>query len=182
MASVQQSALIVEVPEAEALVANWRIRHDPVASEGIPAHITVLFPFVPPEELGAVTLETLAAVTASVVPFEYSLDSIEEFPGAIWLRPDPDEPFRDLTQRVWTAFPEHPPYEGRFPDSQPHLTIVQTDSQEEQASLRTELNAEIREHLPIRCAAAVLSLFLCDESGRWTRHHVLDFGGRQTSE
>ena len=44
-------------------------------------------------------------------------------PGAIWLRPDPDRPFRDLTRQLWSAFPTYPPCGGRFPDSRPHLTI-----------------------------------------------------------
>lgn len=39
-----------------------------------------------------------------------------------WLAPEP-EPIRSLTAAVWHAFPDQPPYEGRFDDIVPHLTI-----------------------------------------------------------
>ena len=42
---VLRSGLIIEVPEAETAVAAWRERLDPQAVLGVPAHITVLFPF-----------------------------------------------------------------------------------------------------------------------------------------
>jgi hypothetical protein len=43
------SALIIEVPEAEAAVQRHRQRLDANAPLGIPAHITVLAPFMPPD-------------------------------------------------------------------------------------------------------------------------------------
>ncbi|HEX9447459.1 MAG TPA: hypothetical protein VF920_05740 [Dongiaceae bacterium] len=39
-----QSAL---VPEAEALVGALRARFDPSASQCVPAHVTLLYPFLP---------------------------------------------------------------------------------------------------------------------------------------
>ena len=42
-----RSALILPVPEAEPLLAQWRARWDPNASLGVPAHLTLLFPFLP---------------------------------------------------------------------------------------------------------------------------------------
>ena len=40
-----ESALVVLVPEAEWLVAPFRQKYDPVATEGVSAHITVNYPF-----------------------------------------------------------------------------------------------------------------------------------------
>jgi hypothetical protein len=42
----------------------------------------------------------------------------------LWLAPEPDEPFLQLTASVWRAFPSHPPYEGAFVDHIPHLTVA----------------------------------------------------------
>jgi hypothetical protein len=56
-----QSGLIIEVPEAEPAVRQHRERLDASAPLGIPAHITVLFPFMPPETIGAATLTRQAA-------------------------------------------------------------------------------------------------------------------------
>jgi hypothetical protein len=44
------SALVVLVLEAEASVKPFRDRHDPSAAAGMPAHITLLYPFKPPDE------------------------------------------------------------------------------------------------------------------------------------
>jgi hypothetical protein len=45
MASQATTALVILVPEAEALVKAFRERYDPSAAEGMPAHVTVLYPF-----------------------------------------------------------------------------------------------------------------------------------------
>ena len=58
------SGLIVEVPEAEPAVARLRERLDASAPLGIPAHITVLFPFMPPGTIGPAALAGLAATFA----------------------------------------------------------------------------------------------------------------------
>ena len=41
-----QSCLILEVPEAEAAVGQHREKLDAIARLGVPAHFTVLFPFM----------------------------------------------------------------------------------------------------------------------------------------
>ena len=41
----RRTALIVEVPEAEPAVGALRLEHDRSAARGVPAHITILFPF-----------------------------------------------------------------------------------------------------------------------------------------
>jgi hypothetical protein len=46
-----ESALVVVVPEAEAAVNAHRRRLDPAAAWGVPAHVTVLYPFAPPHTL-----------------------------------------------------------------------------------------------------------------------------------
>jgi hypothetical protein len=40
-----ESAIIVPVPAVEPLVSQWRQRFDVSARHGVPAHITVLYPF-----------------------------------------------------------------------------------------------------------------------------------------
>ena len=45
-----ESAILVPVPEAGPVVGRLRARLDRSASRGVPAHVTVLYPFVPPEQ------------------------------------------------------------------------------------------------------------------------------------
>ena len=114
---VRETGLLVEVPEAAHLVASWRARYDPVTTRGIPAHVTALWPFVAPEEIDAAVIDGLRAALRTVEPFEFELDHVNEFPGVVWLHPEPDVPFRSLTRAIWMAFPDYPPYRGAFPDS-----------------------------------------------------------------
>ena len=60
-----QGVLLVEVPEAEPAVARHRERLDANAPLGIPAHITVLFPFTPPEVIGPPVLGDLGRRTTN---------------------------------------------------------------------------------------------------------------------
>ncbi len=54
-----RSALLVEVPEAEPLVRQWRMDLDPHAALRVPAHITLLFPFAPPPLISTTILDRL---------------------------------------------------------------------------------------------------------------------------
>ena len=117
-----QTALIVSVPAAEAVVGEHRRRLDVAASWGVPAHVTVLYPFVEPvraRDPGVIT--AVGAAVGTVTAFSCSFRRTAWFgDDALWLDPDPAQPFRDLTAAVWRAFPDHPPYGGA------HDTVVPT--------------------------------------------------------
>ncbi len=66
-----RSGLIIEVPEAEPAVHRYRERLDANAPLGIPAHITVLAPFMPPETIDAGTLAGLGRLFAEVSRFRF---------------------------------------------------------------------------------------------------------------
>jgi len=62
---VRRSGLIVEVPEAEPAVARWRAQLDPLAAQGVPAHVTVLYPFLPVTEIDGQVRSRLTALFAA---------------------------------------------------------------------------------------------------------------------
>jgi len=41
-----QTAIIVPVPEAESAMSRWREKFDDSARAGVPAHVTVIAPFL----------------------------------------------------------------------------------------------------------------------------------------
>ncbi len=172
---VGETALIIEVPEAEQLVRPWRAEHDPAASRGVPAHITVLYPFAPPGQLDIEDSLALRQLVANTKRFDFELTAVDEFPGAIWLRPEPDDPFRQLTRQLWEAFPDYPPYGGRYPDSQPHLTLAIVADGHEQARLATEIRDDLDAQLPISASATWLSVFTRPTGGHWQRAQSLPF-------
>lgn len=120
----RQTALIAEIPAAEPLVGRHRGRLGPNAALGVPAHVTILAPFMPVSRLGPAELAQLSALFAGVAPFDVRLDHTDWFGTTVlWLGPQDPAPFRAMTALVFAQFPEFPPFEGRHDDVVPHLTV-----------------------------------------------------------
>jgi 2'-5' RNA ligase len=157
-----RSALIAEVPEAEPAVHDWRTKYDN-AELGIPAHITLLFPFFPADQLDDQIMAELRDLFAAQPAISFGLRKLMVFPDeTVWLAPEPSEPFRRLTALIVERYPDYPPYEGIHDEIIPHLTVTSGD-----ASLRTEVEADLAPHLPISAETREVTLLVEDESGRW---------------
>jgi 2'-5' RNA ligase superfamily len=148
-----QSAVLVPVPEAERVVSPHRSRLDGAAALGVPAHVTVLFPFVPPTAITPAVTDALAAAVASVGAFGCEFGGPSWFgEDVLYLAPRPDEPFRALTRAVCAAFPGYLPYGGAFPDSVPHLTVGERPPGGVEALRAAE--AAVLPQLPVRARAS----------------------------
>ncbi|MBT0769322.1 2'-5' RNA ligase family protein [Kineosporia sp. J2-2] len=120
----EQSALIVPVPETEPVVGPYRATMDANAAKGVPAHVTVLYPFLSPSMIDDDVRTTLRDLFATHSPFEVSFREVRWFGDAVtWLAPEPNDAFRRLTAAVWGHFPDTPPYAGEHDGDNPHLTI-----------------------------------------------------------
>jgi 2'-5' RNA ligase superfamily len=160
-----ESALIVEVPAAEPVVGRHRSELDANARLGIPAHITVLAPFMPTSRLGAEERARLGSLLSAVQAFDFELDRTDWFGTTVlWLAPQDPAPFRRLTDAVFAAFPDFPPFEGRFDDVVPHLTVGFESPVE--ALRRAE--RDITSSLPVLGRAdAVTLMHELSPGGRW---------------
>ena len=76
-----RTALVIVVTVAEPLVGEVRARYDPVAAHGMPPHVTVLYPFVPPppsdDDILSLEGNTLRGVGDSMwdgAPSEFLID------------------------------------------------------------------------------------------------------------
>lgn len=178
---VRESGLVIQVPEVEPVVGALRERLDPLARLGVPAHVTVLYPFVPPEELDETTLDLLRRTFAVLPAFDFVLDQTRWFgEEVLWLSADDDRPFRQLTSCAFAAFPDHAPYDGQFgTDPNPHLTI---GVGAEPAELR-EAERRLQPHLPMTGVATSVSLLVQDDLGLWSRQDRFPLAapGRQPS-
>jgi hypothetical protein len=56
-----ESAVIIPIPEVEPIVGPLRLHYDRAAHLGVPAHITLLYPFCPPQTVSA-EIKTLARI------------------------------------------------------------------------------------------------------------------------
>jgi 2'-5' RNA ligase superfamily len=72
-----------QCPMAEALMKAFRDKYDPSAAAGMPAHITLLYPFKPPAELAADVLDSLHNCFSRFLPFSYSLVAVRRFPAEV---------------------------------------------------------------------------------------------------
>lgn len=146
-----ESAVIVPVREAEPAVGHLRSRLDPSAAWGVPAHVTVLYPFVPPALIDAGVLAQVGEAIRTVATFRATFTRIEWFGDqVVWLAPEPARAFADLTAAVCERFPDYPPYGGTFADVVPHLTVGDGAPA---AELRRAEEA-VRGHLPISTEVA----------------------------
>ncbi len=168
-----ESALIVPVPESEPVVKDLRVRYDPAASAGVPAHITVLYPFLAPAELDDSILAELKALFSGIDSFPFNLSGIGRFPDVIYLTPDPPNPFVRLTAAIATRWPETPPYGGAHDEIVPHLTVAHTPD----VSVAEEVRRTTEPSLPVVCTARRVWL-MTSRDGRWTLRGRFPFGRR----
>jgi 2'-5' RNA ligase len=167
--------LVVLVPEAESLVGSFRERYDPAAAAGMPAHITTLYPFKPPAEIDGGIMNKLTSIIGASQPFDYAIGENRRFPGVLYLAPQQSEPFRQLTNSLWQAFPETPPYGGQYSEIVPHLTVAFLADEKLLDVVEKELLRTVAEKLPIRGKATEVAL-MDNESGRWRVRAKLSLG------
>ncbi len=174
--NIPQSALRVPVPEAEPWVKNLRERYDPTAAVGMPAHITVLFPFISPDLIADSDLARATETFQLFRPFEFRLGQVGRFPESLYLVPEPDEPFISLTEAIVREFPEYPPYDGKFTEIIPHLTVANR-SAEFSAIAAAESLAIMKDLGPVHAICDVVELYE-NSSGywRWAQSFPLEGG------
>lgn len=169
-----ESAFAVNVPEAEPFVGALRSRLDPSAALGMPAHITVLYPFMPPEEITQEVLGNIRRALCSVSPFSFALARVARFPGALYVAPEPAAPFVALTRRLVDQFPGYLPYGGRHAGIVPHLTVAQAAEAEHDVA-EAHLSARLPgAGIPATCSEVVL---IENSSGLWKPMHSFPLSG-----
>jgi hypothetical protein len=77
-----ESAVLVVVLPADPAVAEHRRRFDLAAGWGVPAHVTVLYPFVPPSAIDERVLDRLGQAVAAIPRFR------AEWPTMGWFGTD----------------------------------------------------------------------------------------------
>jgi len=167
---VSETHLILPVPAAEALVGTYRARLDPNAIVGVPAHITLLGPFVDRDELRRQDLTDLADLFAATPSIRFALVRVARFEHALYLEPQPAEPFVALTEALWRRWPDHPPYGGAHREVVPHLTVAVGESAFE------AVRAALEPRLPLSAEAREAWLIVRTQAGSWAVHRRFALG------
>jgi 2'-5' RNA ligase len=142
----------------------------------MPAHITLLYPFKSPGEIDERLIHALHHCFFHFMPFEFRLTTIKRFPGEVlYLAPEPEEPFRQLTLAIWRCHPETPPYGGRYSTVVPHLTAAHLIGEEGFGEVAHEFEQASQGRLPIQAEAAKVAL-MDTRSGRWEMNTTFKLG------
>jgi 2'-5' RNA ligase len=169
-------ALVILVPEAELIVHSFRERLDPSARQEMPAHITILYPFLSGHSIEGAARVDLEDLFRAHPQFNFSLREVKRFPGVLYLAPEPSEPFDRLIAEVCKKFQEWPPYAGSVGRPVPHLTIADVGQRLDLDSIEREflsLNAAL---LPVSATAKTVTLMALRDS-KWQRKYAFALRG-----
>ena len=169
--AVGQTAVIVPVSAAEPIVGRWRTRFDPAAAAGVPAHVTIIYPFLSGQDIDDNVVCEVRRLVAHHRSFTVTFADCGQFPDVLFLVPDPDGPFRALTSDLFRRWPDAPPYGGLITDPVPHLTITHGASPKDAA----QAEVDVRARLPFTCPIQEAWLIGFDGM-RWTRWVSLPLG------
>ncbi len=161
-----ESALVILVPEVESLVESFRNQYDPSAAIGIPAHVTVLYPFRTPRDLTADVIQDLEKLFANLPAFQAAFTELRRFPNVLYLSPEPADPFRLLVKTVSERFPDTPPYGGQFTEITPHLTVAQVNVPQRLEEIAKAFERAAVHRLPIPAKIKEIAL-MENSSGFW---------------
>jgi 2'-5' RNA ligase len=155
---VVQSAVIIRA-RLPAGLERRRRRSVPDAVEGLPAHLTMLYPFVDPDGLDRAVRRRIAAVAADHDPFAYQLVERARWPDVIYVAIAPVDPFVALQADLGAAFPDYPIYgEPAGFAFVPHVTIAEGPSIDDPATAADPAWAA----LPRRARATALEIITSD--------------------
>ena len=168
-----ESAVIVPVLQADGLLRPWRARWEPPAPVGIPAHVTLAYPFLSADELGTDALSGLDAIFGAQPPISVRLAGVGRWPGIVYLAPDPAEPFVALAEQVQERFPSCVrPGSGTVV---PHVTALRSNDDrvlDEAASVlaaRLPLDCRLSEAWLVQAAGDKRAWLVSEGTGeRWT--------------
>ena len=164
------SALYLEVPAADPLVSPHRLRWDG-AGAVVPAHVTVLYPFLDPAAISEEVHAALARIASDVAAFDVRFERVGRFTDAVWLAPEPVGPIAALTDAVAARWPDHPPYGGAFDEVIHHLTVADGAPPE----VLERLEIELADLLPISQPVRELVLAV-RRRGTWTERARYSLG------
>jgi hypothetical protein len=164
--------VVVAVRAAEPVVSTWRERFDSSAAQGMPAHITALYPFLPEARLTREAVAELRELCAAVPALDVAFRRTGRFPGVLYLDPEPADGLRELTVAVAERWPEAPPYGGAFDDVIPHLTVAHDAGED----VLRQIEADVLGRLPVSARLAEACLYVFDGE-RWRVRARMPFHG-----
>jgi 2'-5' RNA ligase len=159
------TALVVPVRAADPVIGEHRRAHTPSGKQGMPAHATLLAPFIHASRLDSLDRHRLSDTVGRFPAFDLRLSAFGTFEhiGCLWLAPQPRKQFVEMTKALLEIYPEveYPPESAA--EIVPHVTIGSRLTEEQQEEIKRELQPK----LPIRGRVDRVVLYERDAKGGW---------------
>lgn len=165
------TGLVLLVPAIDPAVQRWRRQYDPVAGYGMPAHVTVCYPWQSIVEVGTEDRAALSEIAAATRPVELTFARFGRFDETLWLDPQPSDLIVALTDRIVARWPGFPPYGGAFDEVVPHLTLADGSGDRAFAAV----HAALEPLLPLHARIPALTLMVLADD-RWAVESQYPFG------
>jgi 2'-5' RNA ligase len=169
-----QTALVIVLDDAQPFDDVRRDFAVETFAQGIPFHVTLLYPFAPRDQLTGELLRELRSFFAARKPFSFELARLAAWPRVVYAVPEPDDELRACMSALFERFPQWPPYGGEFTDVVPHATLGEDV---DAAAVFPEIDRRVAGHLPRRCQARDVTLLEEFAPKRWRERARFPFGG-----
>ena len=169
-----ESALVLVLENARPFEDVRREFARGAVAQGIPFHVTLLYPFAPADEITDPLLEDTRAFFAEREPFDFALTRVAAWPRVVYAVPDPDRPLRECMQALHARFPDWPPYSGAHADVIPHATLGEDV---DAPRVLPEVERLLAAHLPRRYRSEAATLLQERAPGEWRTRERFLLGG-----
>lgn len=169
------TAILIPIHQLEPALRPFRDRHLRGSATKLPPHVTVFYPFLPPEQIDDAARARLKALFASLPPIACTLGTTGRFAqgSVLYLAPEPAEPFLALGRKIGQTFPAAGP-DRREPVM--HVTIAQGGPAEKLDELDAEFRREHGGAMPWRVEAREACLY-AKVAGAWRLEAAFALGG-----
>lgn len=161
---------MVPVPAADGLLTSISSRYPGAVRTGVPAHVSVLYPFLPADMLTEQVISTLRELFDCASTISVKFDECRRRENFVYLLPDPIDPLEALIRRATQRWPDVVPYGGKY-EAKPHLTVAMRTSDDTAAAIERDVAVE----LPISTELHEAWLVIYS-GGQWTLRERFQFG------
>ena len=149
----EASALIIGVSLPTGLEA-LRQRHVADAASGLPAHVTMAYPFARPDSIDDDVLALVGEVVGRHAPWTMRLVEGRRWPSTVYVAVEPEAPAIALQADLAAAFPSLPIYGGAIDVFVPHVTIAEGPGADDPALDDDPSWDDLPVTLDVRCGGA----------------------------
>jgi 2'-5' RNA ligase len=170
-----ESGLILATPEIADLVNPWLLATSENAQLGAPPHVTLLFPWLAAPVTEA-DLDRARSALHTFGPVTLTFREVRRWPEVVWLWPEPESAVRAMTEALMAEFPECPPYDGKFSDPQPHLTVAE-GSGEKLSRVEAAVADALAAYGPVAVRVAEVAVAERQPDRSWQVAHTIGLTG-----